>query len=398
MIHFISLLLIAMALLCAILVAVFLAEVVAAAVHPQHNDRIIPSRDPQRSVAVLVPAHNESIELLPTLADIRMQIRPSDRVLVVADNCRDDTAAVAARAGAEVINRIDPERIGKAYALASGLRYLGTNPPEFVVIVDADCRLGEAAIERLAAACAFTRRPVQALYLMLAPDRSAVNFRVAQFAWRVKNFVRPLGLSALGLPCQLMGTGMAFPWHVIKSVDLASGSIVEDLKLGLDLALSGKPPVFCPVAAITSEFPSSLEGAQNQRRRWEQGHIGMILRVAPRYFLAAIRRTDRNLLAVVLDLAVPPLSSLGILVIVMLALSTILTPLGVSSLAMFVNATSILGLIIGTLLCWLKWGRDLLPAASLLLILRYVIGKIPLYLTMSFGKRLTWIRTDRTKL
>jgi cellulose synthase/poly-beta-1,6-N-acetylglucosamine synthase-like glycosyltransferase len=398
MIHFIALLLLAMALLCAILVAVFLVEVVAAVAHSQGSGWIIQRRDPQRSVAVLVPAHNESIGLLPTLADIRIQIRLSDRLLVVADNCDDDTAAVAARAGAEVINRIDPERIGKAYALASGLRHLGTNPPELVVIVDADCRLGEAAIERLAAACAFTRRPVQALNLMLAPDRSATTFRVAQFAWRVKNFVRPLGLSALGLPCQLMGTGMAFPWQVIKSVDLASGSIVEDLKLGLDLALTGKPPVFCPVAAITSEFPSSLEGAQNQRRRWEQGHIGMILRVAPRYFLTAIRRADRNLLALVLDLAVPPLTSLGILLVVMLALTTILTLLGFSSLAMFVNAISVLGLIIGIFICWLKWGRDLLPATSLLSILRYVICKIPLYLKMSFGKRLTWIRTDRTKV
>jgi hypothetical protein len=124
----------------------------------------------------------------------------------------------------------------------------------------------------------------------------------------------------------------------------------------------------------------------------------MILRVAPRYFLSAIRRADRNLLALVLDLAVPPLSSLGILVIVMLALTTILALLGFSSLAMFINATSVLGLIIGIFICWLKWGRDLLPATSLLSILRYVIGKIPLYVKMSFGKRLTWIRTDRTKV
>ena len=41
-------------------------------------------------------------------------------LLVVAGNCTDDTAVVAAASGAEVIDRNDPEKKGKAYALASG--------------------------------------------------------------------------------------------------------------------------------------------------------------------------------------------------------------------------------------------------------------------------------------
>ena len=108
-------------------------------------------------------------------------------------------------------------------------------------------------------ACESTRRPVQALYLMTAPPGSAINHQVAEFAWRLKNHVRPLGLKALGLPCQLMGTGMAFPWGVIRSAELASGFIVEDLKLGLELAAGGHPPAFSS-AMVTSTFPSSAEG------------------------------------------------------------------------------------------------------------------------------------------
>src|SRR5262249_1158907 len=152
---------------------------------------------------VLVPAHNESIGLLPTLADIKAQMRASDRVVVVADNCTDDTAAVAAAAGAEVVARNDPDRKGKGYALAWGLRHLGLHPPEIVSMVDADCRLGVTAVDRLAGACAMTRRPVQALNLVISSDESPINSRVAEFAWRVKNWVRPCGLRALGLPCQL---------------------------------------------------------------------------------------------------------------------------------------------------------------------------------------------------
>ena len=90
-------------------------------------------------------------------------------LLVVADNCTDDTAAVARISGSEVVERRDSERIGKGYALDFGLRHLDSDPPDIVVMVDADCRLAEGAIDRLAAACANTARPVQALYLMTCP-------------------------------------------------------------------------------------------------------------------------------------------------------------------------------------------------------------------------------------
>ena len=42
-------------------------------------------------VAVLVPAHNESSLIVATLDSIRPQLLEGDRLLVVADNCSDDT-------------------------------------------------------------------------------------------------------------------------------------------------------------------------------------------------------------------------------------------------------------------------------------------------------------------
>ena len=394
---FISFSIVTLAVLLAIPTAVFFIEVIAAIALPQRDYSVPPGNGPRQRVAVLVPAHNESTGILPTLADIKAQIRAGDRLLVVADNCADDTAAVAAAAGAEVVVRNEPERKGKGYALAWGLRHLGSDPPEIVIIIDADCRLAESVIDRLAAACAVTHRPVQALDLMTAPDESPINFRVAEFAWRLKNWVRPLGLRALGLPCQLMGTGMAFPWDVIRSADLASGSIVEDLKLGLDLALAGNPPIFCPFPGVTSDFPMTVEGTQSQRLRWEQGHIWAIVTIVPRLIFLAIVRADLNLLALAFDAAVPPLSLLGMLVIVMSVVAGMATLLGISSAAMFVSSASCVGLIGGVFLSWLKYGRDILPPGSILLIVSYVCGKLPFYLKI-LSRNSQWTRTDRRKV
>lgn len=394
----ISYLLVFVALLLAVPVALFFVEIVAAIALPKRSLPVSQGNDLRQRVAVLVPAHNESSGLLPTLADIKAQIRMTDRLVVVADNCSDDTAAVAAAAGAEVVERNEPARRGKGYALARGLDYLRTDTPDIVIVIDADCRLSDGTIDRLAMTCAATQMPVQALDLMRSPNESSINFKVAEFAWRVKNWLRPLGLRALRLPCQLMGTGMAFPWNLIDSVDLASGLIVEDLKLGLDLALAGHPPVFCPSAKVTSVFPSSLAGVQSQRLRWEQGHIGLILMAAPRLIFSAIARGNLGLLALALDLTIPPLSLLATLAMAALAIAGLAAVLGFSSTALLVSTVNLVGLVVAVFLSWLKSGRDILPPAAILLVIPYMIGKLPIYRQMLSRKSGSqWTRTDRRK-
>ena len=242
MLTFLSLFLAALSIAVAIPVAIFFIEVFAAFLLPDRDYSVDPIKHDRRRVAVVVPAHNESTAQLPTLADVKSQLKAGDRLLVVADNCSDDTAALAATAGADVIERNEPDKRGKGYALAWAIKHLEPDPPDAVVIVDADCRLPEGAVQRLAATCLTTDRPVQSLSSMITLHASPINTRVAEFAWRVRNYVRPRGLCNLGLPCQLMGSGMAFPWKLIRTSDFGRGSLVEDLKLGLDLALAGKPP------------------------------------------------------------------------------------------------------------------------------------------------------------
>ena len=92
-------------------------------------------------LAVLVPAHNEGSCIRATLETVIPQLQVADRVVVVADNCSDDTATIARAAGATVIERQDPERMGKGYALDFGLQFIETDPPDVLVLVDADCRV-----------------------------------------------------------------------------------------------------------------------------------------------------------------------------------------------------------------------------------------------------------------
>jgi cellulose synthase/poly-beta-1,6-N-acetylglucosamine synthase-like glycosyltransferase len=390
-------LLIACAGLIAIPVLIFCLEIVSAIFAPD-RDLLLLSKSRQR-IAVLVPAHNESSGLLATLEDIKAQLQAGDRLLVVADNCTDDTGAVAAAAGAEVTERHEPSKIGKGYALAWGIRHLSADPPEIVIIVDADCRLASETLNRLAGACMATNQPIQSLYLMTAPDHSPIEQQVTTFAFRVKNWVRPLGLRALNLPCQLMGTGMALPWEIISSADLATGAVVEDLKLGLELAQMGHPPLFCPSARVDSQFPSSIKGLQSQRKRWEQGHIGLIITTLPKLTFESLAKRNLALMALTLDAAVPPLTLLGMLVAMMVALSTLGVFVGHAPEALAISAASLMAYCIAILLCWWKFGRDILPLGSIWSVARYAVGKLPLYRQiLSRSRSPQWIRTARNKI
>ena len=391
----ISYLLTLVAALVAIPTGVLCIEILGALLRPQVP--LLKGNEPRRRIAVVIPAHNESSALVPTLEDIKTQLGSNDRLLVVADNCTDDTAAVARASGAEVVERHDAKRIGKGYALDWGLRHLDQSPPDILVMIDADCRVAANTIARLASACAATGRPVQALYLMTAADGSPVGRKVAEFAWRVKNWVRPLGLAALGQPCQLMGAGMAFPWQVIRATEVSGASIVEDLKLGLDITAAGHPPLFCPSALVISHFAASVRGDQIQRRRWEQGHIGMILQRAPRLIGLALARRNLGLLALTLDLAVPPLSLLSMVLVAMLGITGLATLFGLSSTALIVSVANVLIFFVAVVLAWLKFGRDVLSLRAIFSIPGYIAGKLGIYRQIFLGRMTAhWIRTDRT--
>jgi cellulose synthase/poly-beta-1,6-N-acetylglucosamine synthase-like glycosyltransferase len=392
----ISLPLLAFAIVIAVPTATLCIEILAAFLRSPGTAPL--SRGPGSRVAILVPARNESAGISSTLENIKAQLRPDDVLLVVADNCTDDTAQVARAAGATVIERQDKVRIGKGYALDFGLRFLEQDPPAVIIVVDADCQLSPGTIEQLAATATATQRPVQALYLMTAAEGARINQQVAEFAWRVKNWVRPLGLHNFGFPCQLMGTGMAFPWQVIQVANLANGSIVEDLKLGLDLTEAGYPPLFCPSARVLSQFASTSKGQDTQRQRWEHGHIATIMRQAPRLFLKALAKGNLNLLALTLDLAVPPLSLLAILLILSFIVTAPAALLGFGMTALVVSAASVAAFALTVGIAWRSYGRDVLPSSAVAAVPLYVLRKFGLYRKALAGNETkSWIGTDRAK-
>lgn len=389
---FVDVLLTVLAMILLLPIAVFFTQVTFSALLKLKETVTTVARP---SFAVIVPAHNEQVLIQSTIASILPQLTSKDRLIVVADNCNDETAKKARDAGAEVIERFNLDARGKGYALDFGVRHCAKAPPEVVVIVDADCHVEPNALVKLATTCVEFGRPVQALYLMKSPAGAGLKTKIAEFAWLVKNLVRPSGYAVLGLPCQLMGTGMAFSWKGISKANLASGHIVEDLKLGIEFSQADKPPLFLKSALVTSVFPTNTEGLTGQRTRWEHGHLGVILSEAPTLFAEALRKLNLNLFVLALDLIVPPLALLSLLIVGIFILSTIFYVVSGLLLPLALSSLGLLMLGIAVLVAWARFGQQVISLASLCYAPIYALLKIPVYLNFFVKRQVNWVRAKR---
>ena len=387
-----SFLLLALALACAIPLAIWSIEC-AAAFLPARQPRLLLETSRPR-IALLVPAHNEAAGIRATLASLSDQTGPSGNILVVADNCTDDTAAIARECGAAVVERHDPERRGKSYALAFGIRCLEEDPPDVLLIVDADCTAHPGAVASLAEMAFRSARPVQASYYLEPPDPKSVHLQMAALAFFIKNVVRPAGLARLGLPCFLNGSGMAFPAAAVSSTPWANGRIAEDKWMTVDLALSGRLPAFCEESRFTSRLPAHRGALASQRTRWVHGHLESMLFQGPRLLIAALRRRRFDLLALALDLLAPPFSLMIALWLAGMSVVFAGGILGAGWLPAEILAAC--GLCVASVLAstMRRFGQGdffrLLAAAP-----AYILARLPLGATFLIRRQKDWVPTPR---
>ncbi|GAB4140318.1 MAG: glycosyltransferase family 2 protein [Planctomycetaceae bacterium] len=361
-----------------------------------HWSRSTKPENHQPQVAVLIPAHNEQAVIEQTLQALLPTLSADDRVVVIADNCTDNTALLARALGAEVVERYDDENRGKAFALQAGIQFLSASPPDVVVVLDADCKVENNLVSRISTLAFQTSRPVQGRNLSVAESNTESLHAVSELGFRFKNLVRPLGSARLGFPCHLMGTGMAIPWQLLQKTSLAADHLAEDMQFGIDLAIEGHPTLFCPEVGITSQLPQDKRAFLNQRTRWEQGHLRTSITQTPRLLVHGLLRCRPSLLFLGLDLTVPPLSLLILGWTFALGFMTLTALLGASWVPVVMLLAGGTVMVCATLAGWFTFCRKAVPFKSLMAIPGYIFRKLPIYVSYFTGRKQTeWIRTQR---
>lgn len=227
--------------------------------------------------AVLIAARNEAAVIGQLIDSIKAQDYPSSLVdiFVVADNCTDNTAQIAALHGATVYQRRNQTQIGKGYALNFLLTKIAQEHPKVAYdgffVFDADNLLDPGYIREMNKVFS-NGCPVVTGY------RNAKNFgdnwitagyglyflRESEYLNRPRDY--------LGTSCAVSGTGFLFSAELLEKLGGWNYfALTEDLEFSLDLICRGEKIAYCGQAVLYDEQPTGFKQSVVQRARWMKG-------------------------------------------------------------------------------------------------------------------------------
>ncbi len=345
---------------------------------------------------VVVPAHDESNGIEATLASLLAMDYPRElfRVVVVADNCTDDTAAKARAAGATVLVRNDTTRIGKGHALALAFHELAADSSDAVVVVDADTLVSRNLLLAFSARLDDGASAAQANYVVRNAQTSW-RTRLGAIAFATFHELRSIARERLGVSCGLRGNGMCFTKALIRDVPYDAFSVVEDIEHGIKLGEKGRVVRYVREASVQGEVASTERTARSQRIRWEGGRSRLARELAPRLLQRALRERNRVCLDLALDLLVPPLAVLLAAITIGLGASIAVSFLvGHATVALWIWGACAASLVVYGLRGWQLSGTGVRGLLDLAYVPVFVIWKLTLRLRRSWGTT-EWIRSAR---
>ena len=355
---------------------------------------------PLSHLVVLVPAHNEEQLIARCVRSLLKQSYPAHlyRVVVIVDNCSDQTELAASNAGAEVMTRRDVKAQGKGHALRWAMdRVLASDESvDAVVVVDADSIADRQLLSELVRSFQAGHAVVQGEYLVLAEDASP-RTRLGELAFLLFHRVRLSGRAALGMSSNLVGNGMLFGRRTLAEHPWSAYTSVEDLEYSLNLREKGVRPAFAPMARVRGPMAPGYRIGAGQRVRWEGGRFYLVRTRIPRLFKTAVLRRDPSLIDAAVDLAVPPLTAFALIQAVGLGLATAGAYLNLASgwvvLAWLVSVFALSAFVLVGLLAA---GAPAPLYIALLDLPRFVLWKLVAYTRIATGfDPSRWERTHR---
>jgi glycosyltransferase involved in cell wall biosynthesis len=349
---------------------------------------------------IAIPARDESEAIGRTVSDLRSALEQETlpfSIWVIADNCTDNTARLAAEAGAQVLERNDLTQLGKGYALSYFFSHLlaqaSVNDDDAVVLIDADTKVDRRILSSFALRLSEREDWLQGLNA-IGNSRASWRNGLLSYAFALINGTWMMGLAGLGQSVPLRGLAMCFTIRGLRRVPWKAFGLAEDFEFGWVLRLARERVRFVPEAAAYSDIVTTdAVGFRTQRQRWESGR-----RWVRHHFSSAVLRSSQlswtDKILALLDLQMPTHSLLAA------GLGAAIALTGLSAgFSPFVGLWALIqAVMLGVFLLhsssplWL----GILPvqsAAYLLYAPIYMLWKA----TLLFRKHpTTWIRTART--
>jgi cellulose synthase/poly-beta-1,6-N-acetylglucosamine synthase-like glycosyltransferase len=356
-------------------------------------------------LAVVVPAHDEEPMIARTVQSLRAAGCAPDAlraaadsesrewkapVIVVAHNCTDRTAAVAAQAGARVVELNDCKLRGKGAALRCGFEAARAAGANAFLVMDADSVASSNLIAATRAALARGAAATQCRYeLELPASRPATaRERLRALAFRGINVLRARGRAGLGFSAGVFGNGFAVTDDTLERAPFTVDSICEDLEYHVRLVLAGRRVAWVDEAFVHAPLAPAPSAQATQEARWEGGRFHVATRATGK-LTAAILHGNWRALEMLAEAWSLPLSR-GILALILAAGLTVHW-LHVYAIA---GAVLVLAYVMEAVFLGDNPWRDLAALAGAPVHMLWKLAITPLVLRQSRGGA-EWARTQR---
>jgi cellulose synthase/poly-beta-1,6-N-acetylglucosamine synthase-like glycosyltransferase len=223
-------------------------------------------------IGLVIFAHNESDVIGKSIESIIKTMAGGDEIMVIADNCTDDTVQVALQAGAIVFRRENGKAAGKGAALAWFVKNYWSKVNQFarIVILDADSTVSSDYVDVVRSASAEDKQVMQCFVQPIEYEHSPVSVLIA-LSELVEQTVFNRLKTFFQYPVRLRGTGMVISPEVLRSVYQDMQTDVEDI--ALTLLITAKKLEIQPLnsAIVYDPKPQESAAATRQRARWFRG-------------------------------------------------------------------------------------------------------------------------------
>jgi len=347
---------------------------------------------------VIVPAHNESTVITHTVASLKKIDWPAEchRIVVVADNCTDDTADLARQSGAEVLERHDTSLRGKGYALNFAFKdSAARNWADAVVVIDADAEVSSNLLSAIAARLEQGAQAVQVHYGILNPS-ATWRTRLITIAKSAFHSVRSRARERLGLSCGIRGNGWCVTHALLRKVPYQAFSLTEDVEYGIELGVAGYRVHYAEDAHSDAEMVSGEQAARKQRQRWEDGRFQLIRNKTLPLLIQAVKQPSRVCLDLALDLMVLPLSYVVINVALLIGLAALAMWFDHHFIVwMWAGVACVVALALHVLRGWQLSGTGMQGLLDFAHAPGFLLWKLVLMLSRRESKE--WVKTEREK-
>ena len=284
---------------------------------------------PQKRFAVLVAARNEESVIGSLVESLLAQDYPKELfdVYVIPNNCSDDTAEAARRAGAWILTCTAPVKC-KGDALSFAFDYFEKkgNPYDAFCIFDADNLVDRNFLRSMNDAFCSGAKAAQGRRDSKNPYDSPLTGSYSIYYWMISRFYNH-PRSLWNLSAVINGCGFAVSAGLLKELGgFHTKTLTEDLEFTTQCILRDQKVAWVPEAVFYDESPLQFSPSWKQRRRWSAGVFQCLRLYGPRLLGKLIRERKLLCLDQFLFLTAPLMQILSLVPAALAVLLFLLSP------------------------------------------------------------------------